>query len=181
MMQNLGKKLYQNKFVLKMSVCGFILGTIYSLLGDEFHDLDKLKKIIATQNLDFSINPVENIIVWAILVVFILFITSGLAAAVGAPGGLFYPMLILGGATGLIIGSLIPENAPNTYIFAGMGAFVAGCSRTPITAMFLAFALTKNLIILKPVLISCITSFLIARLFNEKSIYERQIQIEIEN
>ena len=181
MMQNLGKKLYQNKFILKMSICGFILGTIYSLLGDEFHDLDKLKKIIATQNLDFSINSVENIIIWAILVVFILFITSGLAAAVGAPGGLFYPMLILGGATGLIIGSLIPENAPNTYIFAGMGAFVAGCSRTPITAMFLAFALTKNLIILKPVLISCITSFLIARLFNEKSIYERQIQIEIEN
>jgi len=81
----------------------------------------------------------------------------------------------------LIIGSLIPQYAPNTYIFAGMGAFVAGCSRTPITAMFLAFALTKNLIILKPVLISCITSFLIARLFNEKSIYERQIQIEIEN
>ncbi len=181
MMQNLGKRLYQNKFVLKMSACGFTLGTIYSLLGDEFHDLDKLKKIIATQNLDFSINPVENIIIWAILVAFILFITSGLAAAVGAPGGLFYPMLILGGATGLIIGSLIPENAPNTYIFAGMGAFVAGCSRTPITAMFLAFALTKNLIILKPVLISCITSFLIARLFNEKSIYERQIQIEIEN
>ncbi len=181
MMQNLGKRLYQNSFVLKMSVCGFILGSIYSLLGDEFHDLDKLKKIIATQNLDFSINSVENIIVWAILVVFILFITSGLAAAVGAPGGLFYPMLILGGATGLIIGSLIPENAPNTYIFAGMGAFVAACSRTPITAMFLAFALTKNLIILKPVLISCITSFLIARLFDEKSIYERQIQIEIEN
>ncbi len=180
MMQNFGKKLYQNKFVLKMSMCGFILGIIYSLLGDEFHDLDKLKKIIATQNIDISINPSQNIIAWAIVVVFILFITSGLAAATGAPGGLFYPMLILGGATGLIIGSLIPENAPSTYIFAGMGAFIAGCSRTPITAMFLAFALTKNLIILKPVLISCITSFLIARLFNEKSIYERQIQIELE-
>ena len=181
MMQNLGKKLYQNKFILKMSMCGFILGIIYSLLGDEFHDLDKLKKIIATQNIDISINPAQNIIVWAILVVFILFITSGLAAATGAPGGLFYPMLILGGATGLIIGSLMPESVPSTYVFAGMGAFVAGCSRTPITAMFLAFALTKNLIILKPVLISCITSFLIARLFDKKSIYERQIEIEVEN
>ena len=181
MMQNLGKRLYQNKFIIKMSMCGFVLGIIYSLLGDEFHDLDKLKKIIATQNIDISINPIENIITWSLLVVFILFITSGLAAATGAPGGLFYPMLILGGATGLIIGSLIPENAPSTYIFAGMGAFVAGCSRTPITAMFLAFALTKDLIILKPVLISCLTSFLIARFFNEKSIYERQIQIELED
>ena len=118
----------------------------------------------------------------AILTVFVLFITSGLAAASGAPGGLFYPMLILGGAIGLILGSWfwVPNTALSTYIFAGMGAFVAGCSRTPITAMFLAFALTKNLLIMKPVLITCITSFLIARAFDEKSIYERQIQIELE-
>ena len=89
----------------------------------------------------------------------------------------------LGGAIGLIMGSwveLATGHAPSTYIFAGMGAFVAGCSRTPITAMFLAFALTKNLLIMKPVLISCITSFLVARAFHEKSIYERQIQIELE-
>ena len=60
-----------------------------------------------------------------------------------------------------------------------MGAFVAACSRTPITAMFLAFALTKDLFILKPILITCITSFLIARIFSEQSIYERQIDMEL--
>ena len=172
MMQNLGKKWYKNKFVLKMSICGLVLGFIYSFLPDTFHNLDQLQKIIATQDTDIGL---------AILAVFILFITTGLAAASGAPGGLFYPMLTLGGAIGLIVGSLIPEHAPSTYIFAGMGAFVAGCSRTPITAMFLAFALTKDLIIMKPVLISCITSFLIARSFNQESIYERQIKIEVDN
>jgi len=175
MMQNFGKRLYKNKFVLKMSICGFILGSIYSILGDEFHYLDNLKTIIVTQT-DIDIKL-------PILTVFVLFITSGLAAASGAPGGLFYPMLILGGAIGLILGSSswIPETAISTYIFAGMGAFVAGCSRTPITAMFLAFALTKNLLIMKPVLITCITSFLVARAFHEESIYERQIQIELED
>ena len=175
MMQNFGKKLYKNKFVLKMSICGFILGSIYSILGDEFHYLDNLKTIIVTQS-DIDIRL-------PIITVFVLFITSGLAAASGAPGGLFYPMLILGGAIGLILGSSswIPDTALSTYIFAGMGAFVAGCSRTPITAMFLAFALTKNLLIMKPVLITCITSFLVARAFNEESIYERQIQIELED
>ena len=175
MMQNFGKRLYKNKFVLKMSICGFILGSIYSILGDEFHYLDNLKTIIVTQS--------EIDIKLPIITVFVLFITSGLAAASGAPGGLFYPMLILGGAIGLILGSSswIPETAISTYIFAGMGAFVAGCSRTPITAMFLAFALTKNLLIMKPVLITCITSFLVARAFNEESIYERQIQIELDN
>ena len=175
MMQNFGKRLYKNKFVLKMSICGFILGSIYSILGDEFHYLDNLKTIIVTQS-DIDIRL-------PIITVFVLFITSGLAAASGAPGGLFYPMLILGGAIGLILGnsSWIPDTAISTYIFAGMGAFVSGCSRTPITAMFLAFALTKNLLIMKPVLITCITSFLVARAFNEESIYERQIQIELED
>ncbi len=175
LMQNLGKKWYKNKFVLKMSICGFILGSIYSCLPSTFHNLDQLQKIIAEQNTSIEI---------ALLAVLVLFITTGLAAASGAPGGLFYPMLTLGGSIGLIMGSWVEiatGHAPSTYIFAGMGAFVAGCSRTPITAMFLAFALTKNLLIMKPVLISCIASFLIARAFNEESIYERQIQIELED
>jgi len=175
LMQNLGKKWYKNKFVLKMSICGLILGSIYSCLPSTFHNLDELQKIIAEQNISIGI---------ALLAVLVLFITTGLAAASGAPGGLFYPMLTLGGSIGLIMGSWVENatgHAPRTYIFAGMGAFVAGCSRTPITAMFLAFALTKNLLIMKPVLISCIASFLIARAFNEESIYERQIQIELED
>ncbi len=175
LMQNLGKKWYRNKFVLKMSICGLILGSIYSCLPSTFHNLDELQKIIAEQNTSIGI---------ALLAVLVLFITTGLAAASGAPGGLFYPMLTLGGSIGLIMGSWVEiatGHAPSTYIFAGMGAFVAGCSRTPITAMFLAFALTKNLLIMKPVLISCIASFLIARAFNEESIYERQIQIELED
>ena len=174
LMQNLGKRWYENKFVLKMSICGLILGSIYSSLPSTFHNLDELQKIIAEQNTSIGI---------ALLAVLVLFITTGLAAASGAPGGLFYPMLTLGGAIGLIMGSWVEiatGHAPSTYIFAGMGAFVAGCSRTPITAMFLAFALTKNLLIMKPVLISCIASFLVARTFNEESIYERQIQIELE-
>ncbi|WP_025891244.1 ClC family H(+)/Cl(-) exchange transporter [uncultured Prochlorococcus sp.] len=175
LMQNLGKKWYKNKFVLKMSICGLILGSIYAFLPNTFHNLDELQKIIAEQNTSIGI---------ALLAVLVLFITTGLAAASGAPGGLFYPMLTLGGSIGLIMGSwveIVTGHAPSTYIFAGMGAFVAGCSRTPITAMFLAFALTKNLLIMKPVLISCIASFLIARAFNEESIYERQIQIELED
>jgi len=175
LMQNLGKKWYKNKFVLKMSICGFILGSIYSCLPSTFHNLDELQKIIAEQNTSIEI---------ALLAVLVLFITTGLAAASGAPGGLFYPMLTLGGSIGLIMGSWVEiatGHAPSTFIFAGMGAFVAGCSRTPITAMFLAFALTKNLLIMKPVLISCIASFLIARAFNEESIYERQIHIELED
>ena len=172
-MQQQGKAWFGNRLVLKMSLSGFILGSIYAYLPAEFHQLTTLKKVIAEGSIDISM---------ALTIFVVLFITTGLAAASGAPGGLFYPMLILGGSLGLACGTwveAITGHVPSTYIFAGMGAFVAGCSRTPITAMFLAFALTKDLLILKPLLISCITSYLIARLFNEHSIYERQIDMEL--
>ena len=112
----------------------------------------------------------------------VLFFSTGLAAASGAPGGLFMPMLTLGGAIGLACGiwvEALTGHVPSTYVFAGMGAFVASCSRTPISAMFLAFALTKDLLILKPILVACLASFLVARLFDDRSIYERQLGMEL--
>ena len=172
-MQKQGNKWFHKKYVLRMTISGVLLGGIYALLPESFYHLGELKSLIAEGN-------ATNIMAGGTFV--ILFITTGIAAASGAPGGLFYPMLILGGSIGLTCGNfaeIMTGHVPSSYIFAGMGGFIAGCSRTPITAMFLAFALTKDLLILKPLLISCITSFLIARIFNELSIYERQIQMEL--
>ena len=173
LMQKQGNKWFKEKFILRMTISGVILGVIYSFLPSSFHHLGELKHLIAEGNVNSEM---------ASATFFILFISTGIAAASGAPGGLFYPMLILGGSIGLTTGNLVGAltgYVPSSYIFAGMGGFIAGCSHTPITAMFLAFALSKDLLILKPLLICCITSFLIARIFNESSIYERQIQIEM--
>jgi len=172
-MQVLGNKWFRNKTVQRMSISGLLLGTMYSMIPESFHNIEGLQQIIVNENSSFILS---------ISIFCVLFFSSGLAAASGAPGGLFYPMLTLGGAIGLASGIAVQTltgHVPTTYIFAGMGGFVAGCSRTPLTAMFLAFALTKNLLILKPLLITCIASFLTARIFNEHSIYERQITIEM--
>ncbi len=171
-MQVLGNKWFKDKTIQRMSLAGLLLGLMYSIIPESFHNIEGLQKVIVNETSSFSL---------AISIFLVLFFASGLAAASGAPGGLFYPMLTLGGAIGLASGigvEALTGHVPTTYIFAGMGGFVAGCSRTPLTAMFLAFALTKNLLILKPLLITCIASFLTARIFNEHSIYERQITIE---
>ncbi|ABX09766.1 ClC family H(+)/Cl(-) exchange transporter [Prochlorococcus marinus] len=172
-MQNKGRAWFGNKIRLKMMICGALLGEIYAFLPNEFHQITELKKLIANGSIDVSM---------ASTIFIVLFITTGLATASGAPGGLFYPMLILGGSMGCVCGhwiEILTGHVPSTFIFAGMGAFVSACSRTPITAMFLAFALTKNLLMLKPLLIACLTSFIVARLFNEHSIYERQIELDL--
>ena len=173
-MQKQGKAWFGDRLVLKMVISGLLLGGMYSLLPPTFHHVGNLQDLIAEGNANINT---------ALSTFIILFITTGLAAASGAPGGLFYPMLILGGSIGLACGGWVESltgHVPNTYIFAGMGGFIAACSHTPITAMFLAFALTKNLLILKPILVTCITSYLIARSFNHQSIYIRQIKMEID-
>ena len=65
-------------------------------------------------------------------------------------------------------------------IYSGMGAFVAACSRTPITAIFIVFAVTKNLLILKPVLIASVVGYLTSRAISDKSIYERQLESRLQ-
>ncbi len=172
-MQKKGNELLGKKPIFRMTLSGVILGGMYSALPETFHHFGELQYVIADGNADIQL---------ALSTFIILFLTTGLAAASGAPGGLFFPMLTLGGAIGLTCGGcleVITGYTPSSYVFAGMGAFVAGCSRTPITAMFLAFALTKNLLILKPILIASITSYLIARSFNEDSIYKRQLKLDV--
>ncbi len=172
-MQRQGNRWFGDRLILRMTLSGLVLGCVYAALPDAFHNPSELKHLIGAGKADISL---------ALASFVVLFFSTGLAAGSGAPGGLFMPMLTLGGAIGLAGGigvEALTGHVPTTYVFAGMGAFVAGCSRTPISAMFLAFALTKDLLILKPILVACITSFLVARLFNSDSIYERQMGMEL--
>ncbi len=174
-MQRMGNRWFGDHLVLRMTLSGLVLGCVYAFLPDTFHNPTELKHLIAGGQADITL---------ALASFVVLFFSTGLAAGSGAPGGLFMPMLTLGGAIGLACGSgveALTGHVPTTYVFAGMGAFVAGCSRTPISAMFLAFALTKDLLILKPILVACLTSFVVARCFNHHSIYERQMGMELDS
>ncbi len=174
-LQKKSNELLGQRLVIRMVGSGIILGGTYACLPEKFHHFDRLQDVIAVGDANISM---------ALTTFLVLFITTGLAAASGAPGGLFYPMLTLGGSIGLACGGWVEAftgHVPDSFIFAGMGGFVAACARTPITAMFLAFALTKDLLILKPILITSLTSFLIARLFHESSIYIRQLSLENTN
>jgi CIC family chloride channel protein len=58
-----------------------------------------------------------------------------------------------------------------------MGAFLAATARTPITALFLVFALSKQWLLLKPVLSACLGSVLVARLLARESLFERLLRL----
>lgn len=149
-----------------MAGVGVLLGLSDALLPADFINRAGIRQAESEGDLDIS----RSLAIFAVL-----FLTTGLAAAVGTPGGLFAPMLTLGGALGLAVAEVIAQlggAAPSTVVFACMGAFVAACARTPITAMFLTFALTKDPLILKPLLVACLGGFLMAQLLHRHSLFD---------
>ncbi|NQV11664.1 MAG: ClC family H(+)/Cl(-) exchange transporter [Cyanobacteria bacterium] len=154
-----------------MACTGVLIGLVDALLPTDFINRAGIRQVVVEGDVDIS---------RALAIFVVLFFSTGLAAAAGTPGGLFAPMLTLGGALGLAAAGLIEQwggQAPSTVVFAGMGAFMAACARTPMTAMFLTFALTKDLLILKPLMVACLGSFLMARVFHKHSIFERLISL----
>ncbi|MEX1315568.1 MAG: chloride channel protein [Synechococcaceae cyanobacterium] len=156
---------------LKLALAGALLGLLDAFLPDAFVNDAGVRLAVASGEINLAM---------AVSVAVVLFLTTGLAAAVGAPGGLFAPMLTLGGALGLVaveLVELVGIQAPNTAVFAGMGAFLTATARTPITALFLVFSLSKQWLLLKPVLSACLGSILVARLLAGESLFDRLIRL----
>jgi CIC family chloride channel protein len=155
-----------------MAAAGVCLGLVDATLPLDFVNRAGIRQAVAEGNVDIP---------GALAIFAVLFLTTGLAAAAGTPGGLFAPMLTLGGALGVSLAGLLERlgaDAPSTAVFAGMGAFLAACARTPMTATFLTFSVTKDLLLLKPLLMACLGSLVMARLLHPQSIFKRLIQAE---
>ena len=117
----------------------------------------------------------------AILLLFAKTLATSLSIGSGMSGGIFAPSLVLGAtlgtAVGLGMGQLAPDLAlnPGNYALAGMGAVVAGTTLAPMTAILTIFELTYNYHIILPLMVSCITSTIIVRLFFGYSAYEMKL------
>lgn len=85
------------------------------------------------------------------------------------PGGMFAPALFIGGMLGGALGGLAHNYSPygaasqEAYILVGMGTFFAGVFRAPITSVFMVFEASASYVIILPVMIANITSYLISR------------------
>lgn len=92
-------------------------------------------------------------------------------------GGLFMPLLmvggLLGGAFGYGIHELFPKHTAGygTYSLVGMGAVVAGATHAPLTAIMMIYEQTNSYLIVLPLMFTCIISSVTVRLFRTDSIH----------
>ena len=119
------------------------------------------------------------------------FILTVFSYGIGAPGGIFAPLLALGVVLGLAFGTIaqayFPSEISNPAIFAvaGMVAIFAATVRAPITGLMLAVEMTYNFELLLPLIFTSVTAALITTQLGNQPIYtillERTLRNNSEN
>jgi chloride channel protein, CIC family len=100
----------------------------------------------------------------------------------GFLGGFFAPSLFIGATLGALVGvlaaTLLPGAGvePGTGAVIGMAALLAGAVHAPLTAVFLARALTGGFALVPFLIVACVTSFIVSRAIERRSLYTYHIK-----
>lgn len=137
----------------KVALAGLASGLLIAYLPAQFHNYAGMRILISSGASDWQT---------ALIAFPIFFILTVMAYGSGAPGGLFAPALTLGSAIGYLVGYLEHLSGAglmmNSFALVGMGAFVAGVTRTPLTAIVITFEMTANFTLLTPLMITSVIS-----------------------
>lgn len=114
------------------------------------------------------------------MVIFLIgkFIFSAICFGSGAPGGIFFPLLILGAYLGAIFGTiatsataLTPDYITN-FIVLAMAGFFTAIVRAPITGIILIAEMTGTFEHFLSLVVVVVVSYVIAHLLGSEPIYE---------
>lgn len=100
----------------------------------------------------------------------------------GVPGGVFTPMLLVGGATGTIWAHLagvmgLPVSAgAGTYALIGMAAAAAASTHAPLTAAVMIFEVSGDYPIVVPLILTTALAVATSRILGSESLYEAELR-----
>jgi chloride channel protein, CIC family len=98
-----------------------------------------------------------------------------IALASGTSGGTLAPLLMMGGAVGVLEAHVLPFGNPGFWSLLAMAAVLGGTLRCPLSATVFAIELTGNLSVMPAVLIACAASFAVTVLLMRRSILTERL------
>lgn len=121
----------------------------------------------------------EHLMLRTMLLMFVMkFFFSISSFGSGAPGGIFFPLLVLGSFLGAIFGIIaiqyfgFPKMYLSNFIIMAMAGIFAAIVRAPITGIILIAEMCGTLTNLLPLAVVSLVAYLIASLLNCEPIYE---------
>ncbi len=124
----------------------------------------------------------ETSIRFLLLLLLVKFLFSMLSFESGAPGGIFFPLLIMGSLIGAIFGKIamsmfgLPESYFYGIIVLSMAGFFTAIVRAPLTGIVLLLEMTGSFTQLLPFSIVCILAYITAYILRSEPIYESLLQ-----
>lgn len=157
----------------RVGFAGLMTGIAFAALPDLFRDNAGLRELLLTGNANWQLVAIVFCIQF-----FLVVVTYGS----GAPGGLLIPSMVLGAALGYLVGvgehQILGLSLATTYARVGMAAFFCAVARTPITAVIIVFEMTTDFNLVLPLMIVSVTSYLIAELIEEGSLYDDLLEFK---
>jgi len=107
-------------------------------------------------------------------------IASSSTNGAGGVGGIFAPVLFIGGINGFLVASILKkitslELPDNRFVLVGMAGMMAGVMHAPLTAIFLIAEITGGYNLLIPLIITSTAAYITTRSFEKHSIYHVQL------
>jgi CBS domain-containing protein len=98
-----------------------------------------------------------------------------IALGSGTSGGVLAPLLIIGGALGVLTGSLFHTGDPGLWAMVGMSAMMGGTMRAPLTATLFATEMTRDYQLITPLLLGSVVAMAVTVLLMKRSILTEKL------
>ena len=175
------------RIVIGGAILGLLVFIMPPLYGEGHEVINHLKAGHPELSISSNIfgwnleNPWVVILLLGGLVLFKVVATSVTFGA-GGVGGIFSPMLFMGGVMGNCFARIInqidilPYKLPlANFTLIGMTALMTGVLHAPLTAIFLIAEVTGGYSLFVPAMVTAVVSFSIAKYFNKYSIYTMEL------
>lgn len=117
-----------------------------------------------------------------VVVLLVKFLFSIISFGSGAPGGIFFPLLVLGSTIGAIFAKIIiPITGMDEVLFyniviIAMAGYFAAIVRAPLTGIILLIEMTGTLSQLLPLIVTSAIAYIVAEELKNKPIYESLLE-----
>lgn len=121
-------------------------------------------------------------VTFLLLLLIVKFLFSAVSFGSGAPGGIFFPLLVLGSYIGAIYGDLsiqllgLSDNMWSQFIILGMAGLFSSITRAPLTGIILITEMSGNMHRLLDIGVVCILAYATANLLGSKPIYDSLLE-----
>jgi CIC family chloride channel protein len=111
-------------------------------------------------------------------------LVTAITVGAGTVGGVFTPTMFLGAAGGALFGTSLhylgcATGAPvGAFALVGMGATLAGTTKSPLLAMIMAFEISLDYSLMPPLMLACVVSVLISRQLHNQSVYTEHMRLK---